>query len=649
VSDESLMEMLHAEVVQGVSIGPWQVTADALADAVTSASRGGHPQLPVLNDAAAGTLEVRLDASGVCTIVASSLRREVRVDLPLIRALCDDPTRRRVGLEGLRSSVDWSVDAWQGEVERLMNEPSSRVRMRVLTEYQEAAATTSYDTMIGRWRRDARLAQTDLHAPPAARILSHLRFHREAVAVENWSGAWSGAWMTLLHDDGLSAAVERLTAIPLPIPEPVLIELRQWPQPALRDAVRRLLALPESPVSRIQLLRVLWALSGEVPAFRRLARRRARHLFSEEWDNQVLLLREVALHALEPESGPSSLADEAAADRSFHPTARLIASWYHAHRIVREIGDSGDALATLAARMAMHASPLANTLFDPVAVSGTDIANPAHLASRRLAVAGLQYAMRGVTAEPAEQALVDLLALRSSRQVGALRAPAHELLEDLDALGNTLGTWLAPQRDADGALSIGGVTVFDAAVSPRALRDLALTWLTESTTESAGWRALVSATGRSRLTDDAAAKFEAIVRELNVPEMLRALPDDAVFILSLISRQIAVASDSSLKASFRQVLFDRLTSPTEPTGHFDADRQLPPDIVATLEALYWLASGESTRQAALSAFAADLLELGRRDAAILRHARALLEQLVRSLQLTDAELFVGVLSAARGS
>ena len=112
-------------------------------------------------------------------------------------------------------------------------------------------------------------------------FLGHLRLKSNFEEHKTSQEAFSTSAQTLLHEESLFTAIERLSGLPIPLPKPLLEAFTILKFEEQRTLIKRLLKIFSSPISQIHLICLLINSGDEHPVFHRLIRQLIRHLFGD--------------------------------------------------------------------------------------------------------------------------------------------------------------------------------------------------------------------------------------------------------------------------------------------------------------------------------------------------------------------------------
>lgn len=655
--DRELMDFLGRTLIRSLQIGDWHVSLDAFANAVATATDCGVATVPVLGDGCDATLTVAIADDTELTVSSAAEGESVSIRDSSFGVLSPDPVVRSTACDAMRSQVDLSVADWHAVTASLHTVTDPARRFEIVIEQQQRTLARRYAGISERWKNQQLLHPDDLYPPEIDLVLKHLRLSSEQPSPSDWEHAAE----ILVAEDGVEAALDRLAGVPVPIPAEVISAVSALEPMARRSVLGRALRRACSPVSAMNLLRLLAVLGQTEPCYHRWARRALAQVLASDWRTVVSLFREVALAAvaLQDAARVGSASDARAGESAVAPihrqghddlTGSLLAAWYHADKFVTTARTLGADVAKLTEWVAQQRTEYATTVFAPAVFSDSDVSNPSLIDSARFLIAGLQYASAETGWLDASASVKHLVRSVLTHFAQGEEAPPLQLLRTLSGFSNVLNSWLVPVRESDGSIIVGHVEVLSSKWSPVAVLTEAMQMVTSDPGSPGGWLALAVYNGNAPLTGPEARQFADATAELDVPTILRALGDAG----PLAAERLAVQSLSPEAAQRREQLREAFLAAgrkdredSRRTAHH-SEHYLSEVQRAVFHGLYLLAQAESTPTAAMNVFAHDLSTLGRVDPTYLHRFRDTLEALVAERALSEAHALTSVLGEARG-
>lgn len=671
--DSALMDFLGRAVVPSITIGPWNVSPDEFAKAVAAAMVAGVERVPILGADPPVMLMLSSPDGASLVLTPPDGNEPAIIDDPTFRVLSPDESVRRSAYDATRHLADVGATAWKEITGPLISLDDPVPGFITVLDHIQSSLPLRYESMRVRWSTERRLETEDLQAPDARSVLNHLRIPYAKASTADWDRAAD----TLIADDGLETALERLTGVPVPIPTPILSALQSMESDTRRTLLRRVFRRSRSPVGIVNLLRVLAVLGESEPRYHRWARVLITRMTTPSWQAEIRLLRAVVAAALAPRNDTLNSPDKSnskgdsasgapptgqlppteVATGSENPSLLqdaladgLLTSWYHAHQFVSATTGIGVGAEAMLAHVKERQSGRVDELFSDVGVSLPDIAQPTAISTKRFLIAGLQYASTNT------QTLVRLSGLQGALQSAVMREGASgdvahiDLLRDVSTYTNVLRTWLPPERRPDGSIEVGQLVVVPQSLAPSMLRAESLAALTTNPIALEGWAGLTITLGPHSLAGSEAEEFDDATSAQDIPELLRELGEHARFAAERLARQALASYNVSHRQRLREALLatvreDRSDRGSQNSSHDNDD--LSALQLAVLEGLYLLAQAETGAMERMATFARDLSALGRMDVAYLRRSRHVIEQLIRERPLAEAHALTTLLAEVR--
>lgn len=285
----------------------------------------------------------------------------------------------------------------------------------------------------------------DLLPPSAEGLLRHLRLPKTAEPSVSWHIAQAA--QSLLDDEGLPKALERLIGLPLPLPHVLIQAIITLSSEQKRALIKQLLRITGSPVSRMHLLHILLHCGDDIPSYRRLARQVIHKMFHTEavveFDAFVAVLKWVN----ETFGRWQEL-------QSWSPSIRLAVVWSHAHRLFSTFVSVGATIAWLREAFETRLS-LSYETWAREPDYWFDIAHPWQISREPFLLHGVASGLGDNAARFAENGLRALFFTATSMTIDGQRLPALTLRRDSSQARNSLAAFLGGDRSAKLAPSIG--------------------------------------------------------------------------------------------------------------------------------------------------------------------------------------------------
>ncbi len=638
--DVALMARLGYEVRPRVAVGGLAFDPDAFWAAARDALDGRDATL-VPDDATEPVTFTKVDdRPGHDAIYLAEPGTGRRIDVAT-----DDLGLLRASVAGreefLRRHREW-FDGPDAVVDRAIAEIATtedpQGRMDKVAEWRRSSAAVynaRLPSLLAR-RGAAPLRDTDLLPPSVDGLLRHLRLDANAGEGAAFGRALDEAALTLLREEGIDAALDRLAGLPVSLPPSIVGALGSLSAKARRALVGRLLRARGSPLSRIHLAGVLVRLEGDTPAYRRRAARLVARLAGERGRAEVAahlsVLRWVGDHlARRPDV------------RGLAPHIRLAIVWAHAHRLVVAYAAAGASPRWVAATFGRPTRETVRALFDRERDYRLDCAHPERVGLERLLVAGVADAQGDGTTGLVAVALAALSGGRPPAGTGGTIVSHPSLVVDTsrsrDGLDSFLGGDLVDRlalRSGDGPVTVAAL---------RALVGQQVDRLAEASDDTDAWSVLHMVLGDLPPYGEVADAFECILRGTDIAHLLRARAPAGLMALLVAALQVANYGGAPLRDHLKdqavqiaEYLAEREVSARSGTVAGDdvaRERQAIDPILLSLARNLCAVGGDAGEE--LSAFADLVARLIGACAALIPLYRPVVRNIWESLPLSDAQ------------
>lgn len=433
--DAELMAAVGRAFKAVISVESWEFPVPEAWPDFVRALDLGYAETRTADDQVA-RLEASRDADGSWVVTITTDGEPFPWRHRLLGLLARDIHDREIALRACRGAFDCSNAEFELLLADVVTLPDPGARIEHVNRWTDASSEVHYRSLHDKLRARASLERSDLSPPPIDRLLGRLRLPRTPPAADV-AKQLDQAAIALLEDLSVRGALARLSALPVPLPSPVVRAVEDL-DPVERRAI--LTAHNAESVSPLPRLHSVWLLLRFADGDEMLALAKAQL----EW---------LATHGIDAMRTDVELAS-AALDHlhrqhgltTWSAGQRLIAAWAHASHldtILRAAGAPEDWMRGLAP-FAIRGVPAEWLIVDRELLN--DVAAPSNVEPVAAVVFGLAYALSADRTRAAEV----WPALRTPLVEAATRVAAngtHHPLQDFfrcqATAANTLGTFLA--------------------------------------------------------------------------------------------------------------------------------------------------------------------------------------------------------------
>lgn len=527
-----------------------------------------------------------------------------RILEPILLALTGPVARRRSFLSRRSDWFDLTEEKLRTLFQKISRTKDPAECVTLIEGARAESAEHFYRELLRRLRRNEPI-NMDEHLPPSAEMLCrHLRVRKEP--------DFAARAGRLIREIGLAWTIERFATLPITLPAPILQAVTASSPAQRRALLARLRRRLRTPLGRLHLVNVLAHVAGEEPGYLDEAKATVAALLDlgqarEQWKTFRVLLEWTRRFFL-------SLHDF----RQLDASTLLTLTWLHAGRLhqMLELGRANDARVRDAFARAGDAFGMvpdhSRTAF------WQDATHPRRAGRLPVLLRGLGAAMRTlpevVSTAVREQIIVSLAtAERLTSSIGLL-------LRDTSGLPNALGSFLG--GDGHALLS----NVFEpstfAAMLPQSPAELLTTAIPELTLDLGNfdaWGRLMVSAADHELPLDRAAALNQFLAGLDMPKLLRLLPDKENELLPFLSVRCALASIGPLRDTCEEHLFTRARQSAQATPDEKALHERVSILAGTLNLLSVVPGDEAATHERMHKLLVRLLQVCPGAARTLRH------------------------------
>jgi hypothetical protein len=198
------------------------------------------------------------------------------------KLLCDSPIEREAVLLRNRRWFDCPEAEFRQEVARIASLVDPQQRFEGLEAWRDTSAAVYYEALYQELSKHEGFSFSQLIPPSAEGLLRHFRLSTALEPEVAFCDVLAAASQTLIDEESLPAAIDRLSGLPVSLSQPVIDAIAGLSTQDKRTLFKRLLRIAGSPISKFHLIALLLRFDVENPAFSRLAQRIALTLFGEE-------------------------------------------------------------------------------------------------------------------------------------------------------------------------------------------------------------------------------------------------------------------------------------------------------------------------------------------------------------------------------
>jgi hypothetical protein len=496
------------------------------------------------------------EAGGLSQHVADNSAPEVAVNIydqsgqfvsrfanPILGLMSADTSERLRALRANRHWFDVGQDAAEREMAEIAAIDDPRERVDRANSWAKRSAATYYLRLEEGMRVRNGFQRHELTGLDAAGLLRHYRLQPSYQTDADFTRVLSASTTSLLSDEGVEAAVDRMASLPVRIDDKIVEEINKLAPESKRAFLDGFRGRHPSPLGKLHFvdLTLRTAADDEVLPH---ARDVLEELFDEGVGAAQFKLFKSILVAVNEEFGYWSDISE------WSPAVRLAMVWAHATNLydaVHPIFISGDGdLEQLADWFTSPERQFSAELLHHDSAYRLDCAHPAKL--RRvefLSVSSLELLAGNDLAIIDRIGLLDLVRRTGFTETDGQFLPVQEMLGDNSLMANLTGSFLAGDKPALFLLVAGPeVSQFIAPENLETLVRLQFQELSTNAADARGWAVIASILRAQPLYRTLEDEFRALIGEVNFDQVLTEDRQAAMNALIVASMQSRVLTDT---------------------------------------------------------------------------------------------------------
>jgi hypothetical protein len=252
LGDPEVLQKLPLEHRPSVSFGGAEWKADEFFRAAANALSDGHARIQEERERPALSLERK--ESWVLAIKLSNGAEGLLAD-PALELLDEDITRRRACLERNTSWIDRPAIEAESRRAEIIGLPSGAERMLALDDERAESAAFTYQKLADAIREQPSTSRSLFEPSSVESLMRYLRLSGDASL--GFANSLAAAASQLVDDVGPLQALERLAALPVETPGPLVDLLNEMPKAEREQTLSALARRALSPLSRAHSIALL--------------------------------------------------------------------------------------------------------------------------------------------------------------------------------------------------------------------------------------------------------------------------------------------------------------------------------------------------------------------------------------------------------
>ncbi|MBE7557283.1 MAG: hypothetical protein HS126_40115 [Anaerolineales bacterium] len=462
--------------------------------------------------------------------------------------LLGSPSEREMALRRNRQWFDCSRQKLDEIVAEIASMEDPRRRIDAVEDWRNASVAVYYSNLDGILRNQRDFQFDDLIPPSAEGLLRHFRLSPDVESGEIFQEALATAAQTLIDEENLIMAIDRLTGLPAPLPAPLVEAFIALSPTEQRQIIKDLIKIAGSPLSRMHLVYLLLHSGNQVPAFQRLAWRIVGSLFSPEGAEAV----EAFFAMLKWTNGEIGGWPDT---RHWPAHVRLAIVWAHAHRLFSIFISAGAPPSWLQNTFSQASQRIHFEAFEWDTDYWFDITHPRNVDRDAFLLAGLSYALGEETNAFIEKGLRDLVVSHAFMNVEGVRIPNLKLLRASSQAPNSLNSFLSGDLGEKLSPLLGAE---DAAIftqtSLQSLMEQTIGNIAEESNVGLHWAWLLALFGDTLPPNELIDRLRSTLHQIDFEALLQKDVELGLLAIQVASLQVKHLDDETLRLQLKKGL-----------------------------------------------------------------------------------------------
>lgn len=490
-------------------------------------------------------LEGRSD--GFC-IINPSTNERLQVVEETIGILRDSINEQQTFLKQHRSWFDVDEETYTKISTEILSIRDARGRMDEIQSWRDRSMSVHYQTITSKIRKTSQINLQQLDPPTAEGILGYLRIPLSAGPGAEFKRALEIAATLLIAEEGLSEAIKRLFALPVPLPDALLDAVTQLSREKRRSLIKRILRTSPSPVSRIHLIRIISDCLTDSPSYLYLLRRIVRGLLSDEGKECFGAFSSVLKYFNEEFTHSNKFTKI-----PYH--IRLAACWAHSNQIFSIFVFEGTPIKWIEETFSISRQRLPSDVFKRDPEYWFNIIHPRRINRLGFLLSGIGYSFGQNALHIVNEHILGIITEVAFPVINGKPFPSHEILLDPSLFNDSVNSFLSGDRGEKLAPLLGNdlADMLSKASLETSTLDVVKS-LIERQTDFSLWALLHALIGELPPPKEVAEHLKSLMRKSDLLEIYHSNVEAGQFAVLMLTQQLINLKDEGLRQRFRSQL-----------------------------------------------------------------------------------------------
>jgi len=542
-SDQELMDWLCIKTIPSIRINTLSLPAADFWQAAEAAVNGKEatitalePEIelriqPATNNSTRDILEIRSYDSSIVQ----------GIDDALFQLLHHDPS---IGAEVLRSRRFW-FDCGNATLDRIIAEITSikepRDRFERAKVWRDQSAAFFYKKLEIELDHTDEFSMSELMPPSAEGLLRHFRIEAAIANGDDFHTHLNQAAQSLIAEEGLEEALERLACLPVKLPSVVLEELGKLAPEDRQALLKKFADSWASPICKFHLIDLALGFPQDEES------ELVKHLLDKIYSDAAIPHFKLLSLLLQLTNNAFSFRSDV---KGWSVPVRLAMTWAHASRLQNLLDIPGLKLQEFIDNLWGIVRSQANSdQLNRNLELWHDVLHPHRFDRIVVAVHGLASLLQDKPSEVLSQTgVIERVQAFALKTVDEHRVPNPQLFRDPMLAQDSLRSILGGDRGHCLAPIFGSeLAQYLESASLKSIIESAIQNLESDPTDLAQWHWLNAVVGDLPIYEDLRASLKQIITEINIAAWFESNPDLGLLALDIASNQVSYIGDEEVR------------------------------------------------------------------------------------------------------
>lgn len=555
--DAITLERMGLNNVKSLKIGTYWFEENEFWAAIKGAVEGLTPKIKSLNVDREFSLNrlakkdypiIKFDAVG------SSEPVQFNFDDPIIGLLHDDPEERKRMLNANRKWIDNDNATFDKTISEIITTENIVHRVRRVADLRSYSAAVFYANLESKLQKAHQFKFDDLICSSLESILHHYRIDSLLKTTDDFTVVFMKAAQTLVEEEGLELAIERLVCLPIKLPESIKNRFKELSNVTKEEMLGNFALRWAAPICKLHLIDLAMNCIDDKSFLANFSNKIIGELFNDKEGNDQYRLFKAILMWLNREFSFEAETNE------WPTSCRLIVLWSHANRLHNCFTNTGAIPGKLSEIFETRDYQINSEILGRNVALWNDVLHP-----RRINRTGtLLLGLGNVLSDMDSQILADTI------NIGVVREFARKSYSEVNPMevdafldptlaNNCLGSWLG--RDYNSSLSFLGNETVEQLIYGKlhAIVQEAVVEAKKDPKVLVNWFFIYAIVNDLPIYKELTPKLKSLLTKVDFEDLAVTAPETALWAFRVATKQVVHLGDDRIKTKLENTLLKLAT------------------------------------------------------------------------------------------